>query len=251
MKCRLEKLIIAILFLLNFTLQDVRENKVPFTVCPNGCTNCFQNKSTGKANCVSCYKRMGQPGNKCEYFNGMSKTRCLIWSLDRCVLCEKGLYPTSVLDKLTGNKVCNLCQEGNSPEMTVAFLNIETQDVQIRVCEDGIPNEEMTQCLSFGNLGSEIQNLPSLQNCVWGARDSKGVIGCYKCEENFISKFGKEYSESGHCVLRSELETEKVKFRGCLRVQDSEGYDVGRCVLCDYSKGFYMHNYHGECRLML
>jgi predicted RNA-binding Zn ribbon-like protein len=51
--------LILFLILAAQILADNRNNKVPFTSCPTGCTNCFYNKSTSKANCISCFKRMG------------------------------------------------------------------------------------------------------------------------------------------------------------------------------------------------
>lgn len=193
---------------------------------------------------------MAQPGNLCLYFNGMSKTKCLVWGLDRCLMCEQGFYPSSTVDVHTGDNICNSCVKSEVEDMTIYGFDSGTKKHSVMVCENGVPNETNSGCIKFDELDSEVKKNPSLDNCVWGGRDLNGSTGCYKCLEGFISKFGDSYTYAGRCVSQQELETDKIKFKGCLRVGNFEGYDVGRCMLCDFDKGYSMNNYHGDCVFM-
>jgi len=119
--------------------------------------------------------------------------------------------------------------------------------MRVQVCNGGAPNKSFTDCLKFDEISKEDKNFIGAENCLWGARSSSGELGCYKCKQGFVSKIGNDYSYAGNCVSLTSLETKTIQFPGCLRIGEAEGYDIGRCLLCDFDSGFTMKNYHGQC----
>ena len=89
------------------------------------------------------------------------------------------------------------------------------------VCDGGIPNEENSQCVSFGS--DEM-----LQNCLYGmTTDVTGSV-CIRCKAGF----GKD--EDGKCVSDGII--------GCsLFNQDEDG-----CFLCDFWDNWTV-NSDGSC----
>ena len=184
--------------------------------CDQYCVSC-----RGKNYCKVCYRR-----------------RPFAYKDGEWLVCAIDPLPASDHCLIAGSENCRLCEPGYARTTAIAYKNcipgtIEGcyfEDVQngrhvCNSCLRGYPSDDLSRCIP----ASEIKN--KIEFCKIGSfAGSPGYYSCQECEEGYTTN------------LRSCFKT-PAALKGCLRTD----YDKIRCVVCDFTKGYFSRDTDYKC----
>lgn len=172
--------------------------------------NCFSCSKSGK-DCLQCYHSQTRDGG------------CLTTPRDKKCLISTKRSP----------KNCDICispyaNQYDNPESECTKINPRIQDciayqikfgeVICKLCNNGFPSPNGEKCIRFDEVKSEI-SIKMVKNCLIGG-DYFGKFSCFSCKQGYVVSW-----RTGSCI--------QSRVEGCLV------YSRGKCVSCDFMKGYH------------